>query len=131
MIIDIGLLCRFTRKVNEELFNPLRAGSIDVLVVPTAPGHYTVNKARDNPISLNMHLNKFTHLGDMADLCAVAVPAGWYLLKGVRMPFSVTFFGRAGSDGKVLGVAGLFEKSVGIGAYNVHEEEEEEEEGET
>lgn len=113
------MIYRLTQKVNNTVFNPLRVGSIDVLVVPTAPDHFTVEEVLEDPIGLNSVLGTFTHFGNVMDLCAVAVPAGWYELDGVRMPFSVTFLGRGGSDGKVLGVAGVFERGVGVGAEGV------------
>lgn len=87
-----------------------------MLVVPTAPIHPTVEEVLQDPLGLNSVLGTFTHFGNVLDLCAVAVPAGWYELDGARMPFSVTFLGRGGSDGKVLGVAGVFERAVGVGA---------------
>lgn len=110
---------RLTRKVNEVVFNPLRKSGIDVLVVPTTPTHFTVEEVVQDPIRLNSVLGTFTHFGNVLDLCAVAVPAGWYELGGVRMPFSVTFLGRGGSDGRVLDVAGKFEGVVGVGAGGV------------
>lgn len=111
--------CRLTRRVNETVFNPLRAGSVDVVVVPTTPTHFTVEEVLADPVKLNSVLGTFTHAGNVLDLCAAAVPAGWYEVDGVRMPFSVTFLGRGGSDGRVLDLAGRFEGVVGVGAGRV------------
>lgn len=115
-MVDTELSYRLMRKVNETVFNPYCASSIDVLVVPTAPTHPTVEEVLRDPFQLNSVLGTFAHFGNVLDLCAVSVPARWYELDGERMPFSATFLGRGGSDGKVLRVAEVFEMAVGVGA---------------
>ena len=63
-------------------------------------------------------MGTFTHFGNVLDLCAIAVPAGHYMEEERKMPFSVTFLGRGGSDARVLEIASLFEGLVGVGARN-------------
>ena len=107
---------------------------IDVLVVPTAPIHPTVEAVLAAPISLNSLLGTFTHFGNVLDLNAVTVPAGTYAasdldpsqggqekgepndLVGVQgqLPFSITFLGTAGSDAEVLHVASMFESAMKV-----------------
>jgi len=36
-----------------------------------------------------------------------------------KMPFSITFLGRGGSDARVLEIASLFEGLVGVGARDL------------
>ncbi|MCJ1246709.1 hypothetical protein MMC30_003918 [Trapelia coarctata] len=106
---------------------------IDVLFVPTAPTHPTVEAVLGAPISLNSLLGTFTHFGNVLDLNAVAIPAGTYaaseldLSKGGQLngepdelvdaqgqlPFSITFLGAGGSDAEVLHVARIFESAMG------------------
>ncbi|MCJ1398440.1 hypothetical protein MMC11_001639 [Xylographa trunciseda] len=105
--------------------------TIDVLVVPTAPTHPSVDAVLADPIALNSLLGTFTHFGNVLDLSAVAVPAGHYSMeelvpgtadvdsktrdrpKGAgELPFSVTFLGAGGTDAEVLRVAELFESAA-------------------
>ncbi|CUS10518.1 unnamed protein product [Tuber aestivum] len=107
---------RLTRKANTTLFNPAHPSYIDVLIVPTAPFHPRISAVLKDPIAINSRLGTFTHFGNVLDLCAIAVPAGHYLEDGIKMPFSITFLGRGGSDSRVLEIASLFEGLVGVGA---------------
>ena len=112
--------------------SPASVPKFDVLVVPTAPTHPTVEAVLTDPIALNSMLGTFTHFGNVLDLNAVAVPAGTYpareLVSGKtvpeendnndseeaqgHLPFSVTFLGAGGTDAEVLRIAGIFERAV-------------------
>ena len=116
----------------EPRMSPLSVPKFDVLVVPTAPTHPTVEAVLADPIALNSMLGTFTHFGNVLDLNAVAVPAGTYpareLISGKtepeenegitteeaqgQLPFSITFLGAGGSDAEVLRIAGIFEPAV-------------------
>ncbi|KAF2006983.1 amidase signature enzyme, partial [Amniculicola lignicola CBS 123094] len=48
------------------------ASGVDVIVVPTAPTHWTVKEVLADPIRKNSILGEFTHSGNVLDLCAVA-----------------------------------------------------------
>ena len=54
---------------------------VDVVVVPTAPTHWTTEEVLADPIKKNSVLGEFTHCGNVLDLCAVAVPAGTYAVR--------------------------------------------------
>lgn len=82
---------------------------IDVLVVPTAPEHPTIDAMLADPIRLNAKMGTFTHFGNVLDMCAIAVPSGIYQAEDVRLPFSVTLSGCRCSDSEVLGIAARFE----------------------
>jgi len=97
------------------------ATGIDVLVVPTAPTHWTIKEVLADPIRTNSILGEFTHCGNVLDLCGIAVPAGEYSVKelGIKededegnLPFSITFLGAARLDAEVLEIARRFEESV-------------------
>ena len=96
------------------------ATGIDVLVVPTAPTHYSVEDVLADPIATNSVLGEFSHFGNVLDLCAVAVPSGTCPVSEFRgkpdadgdLPFSVTFLGGSRMDGETLEIARRFEEHI-------------------
>ncbi|KAI9876306.1 MAG: hypothetical protein M1830_006795, partial [Pleopsidium flavum] len=66
----------YTRQA-EKMFQP-NAGGISVLLVPTAPTHYTISEVQAEPIAKNSALGHFAHFANVVDLCAVALPASTY-----------------------------------------------------
>lgn len=62
--------------------------AIDVLVVPTTGTAYTVTEIEADPITLNFRLGTYTNFVNLADLAAVAVPAG-FLPNGVPQGISL------------------------------------------
>jgi allophanate hydrolase len=82
----------------------------DILVVPSVPMHPTHAQIAADPIGLNHRIGKFTHYGNLLDLCGISVPAGF----DNGMPFGVTFLGASMSDGLVLEVAKMFQEKTGI-----------------
>ena len=109
---DLQAKALLTRQA-EQVFEK----GVDVLVVPTAPTHWTVEEVLERPIERNSLLGEFTHCGNVLDLCAVAVPAGLYTVGEARggvhdngeLPFSVTFLGGATMDAEVLEIAHWFD----------------------
>lgn len=92
---------------------------VDVVVVPTAPTHWTVEEVLADPIATNSLLGEFTHFGNVLDLCAVAVPAGTYQATELghdkqdgTLPFSVTLLGGSQMDAATLEIARRFEEAV-------------------
>ena len=49
---------------------------VDVLVLPTVPGHPTLAEVAADPIGVNADLGRYTTFANLLDLCAVAVPVG-------------------------------------------------------
>ena len=114
---DLQAKALYTRQA-EEVFAYSSSG-VDVVVVPTAPTHFTVEEVLADPITRNSILGEFTHFGNVLDLCAVAVPAGTYPtseLSGkhgqAALPFSVTFLGGSRSDAETLEIARRFEEAM-------------------
>ena len=109
---DLQAKALLTRQA-EQVFEK----GVDVLVVPTAPTHWTVEEVLERPIERNSLLGEFTHCGNVLDLCAVAVPAGVYTVGEARggdhdngeLPFSVTFLGGSTMDTEVLEIAHWFD----------------------
>ena len=106
---DLQAKAMLTRRA-EQVFD----NAVDVLVVPTAPTHWTVDEVLEKPIERNSVLGEFTHCGNVLDLCAVAVPAGTYEAGGGdgggELPFSVTFLGGSSMDAEVLEIADRFDR---------------------
>jgi allophanate hydrolase len=69
--------------------------SIDVMLLPTAPGHYRVEDVLADPIDLNTQLGYYTNFVNLLDLCALAVPAG---RTSDGLPFGVTWAAPAWQD---------------------------------
>lgn len=106
---DQDLQRRYTRQV-QRIFDPLAGGSIDVLLVPTAPCHPTMQEMERDPLGLNSTLGTFTHAANVLDLCGVSVNAGW--IEETGLPFGVTFLGGMGYDGKILDIAAVFVEKI-------------------
>lgn len=120
---DLMAKARYTRQA-EHIFRA-GEGGIDLLVVPTAPAHWTIEEMQEKPIERNSALGAYTHFGNVLDLCAVAAPAGTYKAHelGSRcpsgaeeddLPFGATFIGLSGTDAEVLEVARRFETRVAV-----------------
>lgn len=68
---------------------------IDLLVVPTAPTHYTIEAMLADPVQLNRNLGTYTNFVNLLDYAALAVPASQ---RADGLPFGITLIGRCGSD---------------------------------
>ncbi|KAL8753652.1 MAG: hypothetical protein Q9199_004899 [Rusavskia elegans] len=115
---DLQAKALYTRQA-EKVFAYSSSG-IDVVVVPTAPTHWTVEEVLADPIAKNSALGVFSHCANVLDLCAVAVPAGTYPVpkssgesSSGRLPFSITFLGGSRLDAETLEIARRFEESMG------------------
>ena len=75
---------------------------VDVVVLPTIATTFTVAEVLADPIGTNTALGLYTHCGNLLDLCAAAVPAG-YTEDG--RPCSLMVLGPALADDVVLDVA--------------------------
>jgi allophanate hydrolase len=68
---------------------------IDVLVVPTAPAHYTIEAMQADPIELNRNLGAYTNFVNLLDYAAISVPT---CLRADGLPFGLTLIGPCASD---------------------------------
>ena len=69
--------------------------SMDVLLVPTTPTHYTIAQMQAEPVALNRTLGYYTNFVNLLDYAALSVPAS---LRADGLPFGVTLIGPCGSD---------------------------------
>jgi allophanate hydrolase len=82
---------------------------VDILAVPTVPRVYTVAELEADPITLNSNLGSYTNFVNLLDLAAIAVPSG---MRGDGLPSSLTFIGKAGTDGYLASIAAAVEGSA-------------------
>lgn len=83
----------------------------DVLLVPSAPNHPTLEDLKNNPIEKNSELGMYTNYVNLMRLCAVAIPAG-FTDKG--LPFGVTLIAQEGSDNALLKLAAKWQILFGL-----------------
>ncbi|MGM0433580.1 MAG: allophanate hydrolase [Pseudomonadota bacterium] len=68
---------------------------IDALLVPTAPITPSISAVEADPVHLNAHLGRYTNFVNLADLCALALPAGF---RSDGLPFGITLISGAWRD---------------------------------
>jgi allophanate hydrolase len=68
---------------------------IDVLCVPTAPRHCTIDDMLAEPVQRNRELGYYTNFVNLLDYAALSVPAS---MRPDGLPFGITLIGQAGSD---------------------------------
>ncbi|MEO8390614.1 allophanate hydrolase [Polaromonas sp.] len=92
-------------------------GDIDVLLVPTAPTHYTQQAMQRDPVTLNRHLGTYTNFVNLLDYAAVSVPSS---LRTDGLPFGITLVGLAGSDWQLAELGQRYHHATGLmqGALN-------------
>ena len=78
---------------------------IDFMSVPTAPTAYTIGEVNADPITLNANLGMYTNFVNLLDLCAVAIPNGFY---ANGLPIGMTLLAPAFQEGFLCAVAEEF-----------------------
>jgi len=84
---------------------------IDVLVVPTAPTHYTREQMRADPVALNRNLGAYTNFVNLLDYAALSVPSS---LRADGLPFGITLIGPCGSDLALADLGQHFHHATGL-----------------
>lgn len=67
----------------------------DALVVPTSPTIHTLAEMQQQPIQYNSHFGTYTNFTNLADLSALALPAGF---RGDGLPFGISLIAPAWHD---------------------------------
>jgi allophanate hydrolase len=83
-------LLRAAQRDTATLWNEL-----DLLMVPTAPGHPTHTDIDADPLGANALLGTYTNFVNLLGWCALALPAGF---TESALPFGVTFIAPAAAD---------------------------------
>ncbi|WP_341917372.1 allophanate hydrolase [Polaromonas sp. YR568] len=86
-------------------------GSIDVLVVPTAPTHYTIAQMQRDPVVLNRRLGAYTNFVNLLDYAALSVPSA---VRADGLPFGITLIGACGSDWQLADLGQRYHHSTGL-----------------
>jgi allophanate hydrolase len=68
---------------------------VDVLMVPTAPRHPTLEDVAADPVGANAALGLFTNFVNLLGWCALSLPAA---VAGTGLPKGITLLGRGGFD---------------------------------
>ncbi|MGJ7614205.1 MULTISPECIES: allophanate hydrolase [unclassified Variovorax] len=84
---------------------------IDVLVVPTAPTHYTREQMRADPVALNRNLGGYTNFVNLLDYAALSVPSS---LRDDGLPFGITLIGPCGSDLALADLGQRYHHATGL-----------------
>lgn len=88
----------------EELLRDIEGllANVDGLLVPTAPTAPTIEAVNADPVALNSQLGTYTNFVNLADFCALAVPAGF---RDDGLPFGVTLISGAWKDAELQKLA--------------------------
>ena len=91
---------------------------IDVLLVPTAPTHYTIADMLANPVVLNRNLGAYTNFVNLLDYAALSVPSA---IRPDGLPFGITLIGPCGSDFQLAELGQRYHHATGLlqGALDV------------
>ncbi len=79
----------------------------DALLVPAVPTVYTIQEVLADPLVTNARLGTWTNFVNLADLCALVVPAG---TRADGLPFGVTLLGQAWEDDRLAALGEEWER---------------------
>ncbi len=85
--------------------------SIDVLLVPTAPTHYTIAAMQADPVALNRNLGAYTNFVNLLDYAALSVPSS---IRPDGLPFGITLIGPCGSDWQLAELGQRYHHATGL-----------------
>jgi len=84
---------------------------IDILALPTTPGHPTVAQVMEAPVEANTRLGYYTNFVNLLDYCAIAVPGAF---RQSGMPFGITLIAPAFHDMALSALAQRFLAARGL-----------------
>ncbi|MDF2463425.1 MAG: atzF [Ramlibacter sp.] len=85
--------------------------TIDVLLVPTAPTHYTIAQMQADPVALNRNLGAYTNFVNLLDYAAISVPSA---IRPDGLPFGITLVGPCGSDWQLAELGQRYHHATGL-----------------
>ena len=89
--------------------------TVDLLLVPTAPGHPRFSDIAADPQGSNSRLGTYTNFVNLLGWCAMAVPAGSATdSHGSVLPFGVTFIAPSNHDAALAVVARAWQDSIAL-----------------
>ena len=84
---------------------------IDMLLVPTAPTHYTIAQMQADPVALNRNLGAYTNFVNLLDYAALSVPSS---MRADGLPFGITLIGPCGSDWQLADLGQRYHHATGL-----------------
>ncbi|MDB5961585.1 MAG: allophanate hydrolase [Massilia sp.] len=84
---------------------------IDLLLVPTAPTHYTIEAMQADPVVLNRNLGAYTNFVNLLDYAAISVPSS---IRADGLPFGITLIGRCGADLQLADLGQRYHHASGL-----------------
>lgn len=84
---------------------------IDVLLLPTAPTHYTLAAMQADPVTLNRNLGAYTNFVNLLDYAAISVPSA---IRSDGLPFGITLVGPCGSDWQLAELGQRYHHLTGL-----------------
>jgi allophanate hydrolase len=85
--------------------------AIDVLLLPTAPTHYTIAQMQADPVTLNRNLGAYTNFVNLLDYAALSVPSE---IRVDGLPFGITLVGPCASDWQLAELGQRYHHSTGL-----------------
>ena len=85
--------------------------TMDVLLVPTAPTHYTVAQMQADPVALNRNLGAYTNFVNLLDYAALSVPSA---IRADGLPCGITLVGPSGSDWQLADLGQRYHHATGL-----------------
>ena len=86
-------------------------GDIEVLLVPTAPTHFTLAQMRQDPVGFNRKLGAYTNFVNLLDYAALSVPSA---LREDGLPFGITLIAPCGSDWQLADLGQRYHHATGL-----------------
>ncbi|MGV8824737.1 allophanate hydrolase [Methylibium petroleiphilum] len=103
---------------------------VDVLMVPTAPGHPRFDEVDADPLGANAGLGTYTNFVNLLGWCALAAPAGFTATPvsegpAAGLPFGVTFIAPANADAALARFGAQWQRAMDLplGASRRHLED--------
>ena len=84
---------------------------IDLLLVPTAPTHYTIAAMQADPLTLNRNLGAYTNFVNLLDYAAISVPSS---IRPDGLPFGITLIARCGADLQLADLGQRYHHASGL-----------------
>ncbi|EGI78290.1 amidase [Hylemonella gracilis ATCC 19624] len=84
---------------------------MDVMLVPTAPTHYTIAQMQADPVALNRNLGAYTNFVNLLDYAALSVPSS---IRPDGLPFGITLIGPCGSDWQLAELGQRYHHATGL-----------------
>jgi allophanate hydrolase len=84
---------------------------VDLLLVPTAPTHYTIEAMQQDPVTLNRNLGAYTNFVNLLDYAAISVPSS---IRADGLPFGVTLIAPCGADLRLADLGQRYHHATGL-----------------